>query len=156
MVIVGIDPGPEESAFVLWDGKAVLRSGNMRNDLLVNALPDGLMVLTEDVSYIAIEQIRGFGVLAGDKLFDTCFWTGRFVQAWGERYCRLVPRKKAIAHLCGTGARGNDRFVREALIARLGPPGTKKAPGPTYGLSGHTWPALAVAVTFLDQHFESQ
>lgn len=149
MVVIGIDPGPESSAYVAWDGENVVVHGEMDNRLLLCAMPDGLYV-GPIPSVIAIEQIRGFGVLAGDKLFDTCFWTGRFVQAWGENVCRLVPRKKVIAHLCGTGARGNDRFVREALIARIGEPGTKKAPGATYGISSHRWSALAVAVTYLD------
>jgi hypothetical protein len=36
--------------------------------------------------------------------------------------------------------------VRQALIDRLGPQGTKKNPGPTYGMRSHLWAALAVAV----------
>lgn len=149
MIIAGIDPGPEESAFVLWDGKSVLKCGNMANSLLLFSLFDEIY-FPEEPSYVAIEQIRGFGVIAGDNLFDTCFWSGRFFERWGEKICRLVPRKKVVAHLCGTGARGGDRFVREALIARLGPPGTKKNQGPTWGIAGHCWAALGVAVTFAD------
>jgi len=149
MIITGIDPGPEESAFVYWDGVKILGHGNRTNgEMLKMFAHDSSVALSPD--YIAIEQIRGFGVLAGDKLFDTCVWSGRFFQAWGEDRCRWVPRKKVIAHLCGTGARGNDRFVREALIARIGPQGTKKNPGPTMGISGHLWSALAVSVTWLD------
>ncbi len=41
--------------------------------------------------------------------------------------------------------------IRQALIDRFGPPGKKKAPGATYGLSGDMWSALAVAVTFTDK-----
>jgi hypothetical protein len=151
MIVIGIDPGPEESAFVVWDGEKILRAGEMGNGLLLYEFQyrENLTPPMKDAA-IAIEQIRGFGVIASDKLFDTCHWTGRFVQAWGENVCRMVPRKKVIAHLCGLGAKGNDRFVREALIARIGEPGTKKEPGPTYGLSGHKWAALAVAVTHYD------
>jgi hypothetical protein len=36
--------------------------------------------------------------------------------------------------------------VRQALIDRLGPQGTKKNPGPTYGMRSHLWAALAVGV----------
>jgi hypothetical protein len=43
--------------------------------------------------------------------------------------------------------------VRQALIDRLGLQGTKKAPGPTYGIKSHEWAALAVAVYGWDQLF---
>lgn len=148
-IIVGVDPGPEESAWVAWDGHTIVDHGEAANmDLLVDMatrLQHGF-----PSERIVIEQIRGFGVIASDKLFDTCFWVGRFYQAWGNEVCELMPRKKVIAHLCGTGAKGNDRFVREALIARVGEQGSKKQPGPTYGISGHKWAALAVAVTWED------
>ena len=146
-IVAGIDPGPEESAYVYWDGEKILMHGNMKNEHLLYVIPTEQW---KQPNFIAIEQIRGFGIPAGNKLFDTCFWTGRFVQAFGEEIARLVERKLVIAHLCGTGRVGKDQFVREALIDRIGQPGTKKAPGPTYGITGHEWAALAVAVTFLD------
>ena len=37
--------------------------------------------------------------------------------------------------------------IRQALLDLIGPQGTKKAPGPTYGVRSHEWAALAVAVT---------
>jgi hypothetical protein len=149
MIITGIDPGPESSAYVSWDGAKIVAHGEKTNrDLLDSVNLQMQFGVAPDV--VVIEQIRGFGVLAGDKLFDTCFWSGRFYQAWGEGLCHMLPRKKAIAHLCGTGARGGDRFVREALIARIGEQGSRKQPGPTFGISGHKWSALAVAVTYSD------
>jgi len=100
----------------------------------------------------AIEQIRGFGVLASDKLFDTCHWTGRFLQQFGDHRTFMIPRKVAAAHVCGHGGISKDSFVREALIARFGGKdtaiGSKRSPGPLYGISGHLWPALAVAITY--------
>jgi hypothetical protein len=47
--------------------------------------------------------------------------------------------------------RAKDQNIRQALIDRLGPPGTKKNPGPTYGVTSHMWSALAVAVTAHDK-----
>jgi hypothetical protein len=41
--------------------------------------------------------------------------------------------------------RAKDANIRQALIDKLGAVGTKKAPGPLYGISGHLWAALAVA-----------
>jgi len=54
-------------------------------------------------------------------------------------------RKDIKLHLCGTN-KAKDANVRQALIDCLGPPGTKKSPGPTYGIKSHLWAALALAV----------
>ena len=62
----------------------------------------------------------------------------------------LCYRKDIKLHLCGT-TKARDPNVRQALIDRLGKPGTKKNPGPTYGVSSHAWSALAVAVYASDQ-----
>ncbi len=38
----------------------------------------------------------------------------------------------------------------------FGEPGTKKNPGPTYGIKSHLWAALAVAVTAYDKIKENE
>lgn len=152
--VLAIDPGPEESGWVVWDGSRVRGFGNEPNRQIVEQLLNAKFFWPGNPAYLAIEQIRGFGVMASDKLFDTCMWTGRFLQAWGESKTCWVPRKEAAKHVCGVGGISKDSFVREALIARLGPVGTKKAPGPLYGISGHLWAALAVGVTWWDLHGE--
>jgi hypothetical protein len=63
-----------------------------------------------------------------------------------------VFRKDVKLHLCNS-PRAKDANVRQALLDRLGPQGTKKAPGPTYGVKSHEWAALAVAVYGWDQIF---
>jgi len=149
MIVIGIDPGPAESAYVVWDGEQIVDLREYPNGTMVNAILTRWQfdILPPAPGKVAIEQIRGFGVPAGNKLFDTCFWTGRFVERLGEENCILVPRGEVKKHFQAH----NDRFVREALIARLGEPGTKKNPGPTYGMKGHLWAALAVAITAFDQ-----
>jgi hypothetical protein len=42
--------------------------------------------------------------------------------------------------------RAKDANIRQALIDKIGPQGTKAQPGPTYGIKSHSWAALAVAV----------
>jgi hypothetical protein len=66
-----------------------------------------------------------------------------------------ISRKDVKQHLCGT-VRATDADVRDALIHRFGPGkekavGKKKTPGPLYGVKGHGWAALAVAVTLADK-----
>jgi hypothetical protein len=74
-------------------------------------------------------------------------WIGRFQEAWRfPSQVRKVYRQQVKLHLCGS-PRAKDANIRQALLDKLGPQGTKKAPGPTYGVKSHAWAALAVAVT---------
>ena len=59
---------------------------------------------------------------------------------------RLVYRKDVKLHLCGS-PRAKDPNIRQALLDKLGPVGTKRQPGPCYGVKSHAWAALGVAVT---------
>ena len=101
----------------------------------------------------------------GAEVFETCVWTGRFIQCWtdspfsyrigAERPVRRVFRRDVKMHLCGS-ARAKDANVRQALIDRYGPGkeaaiGRKATPGPLYGVTTHVWAALAVAVTAADR-----
>lgn len=156
-VVVGIDPGPEESAFIVWDGLRIIEHGDAPNQDLLAALIDPVRSWNAvPPEHCAIEQIRGFGVMASDKLFDTCAWSGRFLQAFGEHRTTWMPRKMVAAHICGTGGISKDPFVREAIIARFGGKdvaiGNKKNPGLLHGVAGHKWAALAVALTWYDRH----
>jgi hypothetical protein len=63
-----------------------------------------------------------------------------------------VFRKDIKLHLCNS-PRAKDANVRQALIDRIGPQGTKKNQGPTYGIKSHQWAALAVAVYGWDHTF---
>lgn len=152
MNVVAIDPGPKESALILWDGEAVL-SGVIRpnEQLLAEELPMLLLSKTQRPELLAIEQIRGYGMTAGNELFDSVWWTGRFYQRAQEFdvECRMIPRKTVVTHLCET-AKANDAAVRAALIYRFGGPGTRKEPGVTFGIVRDLWAALAVAVCAWD------
>ena len=96
---------------------------------------------------LAIEMIASYGMAVGREVFETCVWIGRFKQAYPDPDAvKLVYRKDVKLHLCGS-ARAKDANIRQALIDKLGPVGTKKAPGPLYGVTSHAWAAVAVAVT---------
>ena len=95
---------------------------------------------------LAVERFEARGMPIGDDSVQTILWTGRFVQAWHEpENVRMVKRSEVKLRLCGT-TRAKDPNVRQALIDQIGPPGTKKAPGPTHGVTSHAWAALAVAL----------
>ena len=141
--IFAIDPGPAESAWVkLADGKvydcAIAPNAELYTEI----------ILATGYTF-AIEQIRSYGMAVGAEVFETCEWCGRFDRqielSHGIR-ALFVPRKDVKLHLCGN-TKAKDPNIRQALIDLLGPQGTKKAPGPTYGVKSHIWAALAVAVT---------
>jgi len=84
----------------------------------------------------------------GEDSIETILFTGRVMQVWtGE--LRRVRRSKIKLHLCGT-SRAKDPNVRRVLIDKIGVPGTRKNPGPTFGVTSHAWAALACAVTALE------
>ena len=146
MVIIGIDPGSKESAFVVWEAKKefILTAKVFPNAELLEILRESYKS-----EIFAIEQIRGYGIVAGDDTFDTCEWSGRFREAHESKGGKVVmiPRKEVKRCLCGNTTT-NDKYIRMALIERFGEVGTKKNPGRLFGISGHLWSALAVAVTY--------
>jgi len=154
MIILGIDPGSKQSGYVLWDGKKVIECMHTDNELIRGVVISGGNSIYDEV---AIERIRGYGIVAGDDTFDTCEWVGRFDMAakFRNKPVQLIPRKDIKRHLCGNTTT-NDKYIRQALIDRFGEVGTKKTPGPLYGISGHLWSALAVAVTYTDQHKQAE
>lgn len=148
-VVIGIDPGPDQSAFVMFDGKTVITRGILPNNEL-EAQP----TLWKQ-KHIFCEMIASYGMAVGASVFETCVWIGRFMaEAFSSsgRDLHRVFRKDVKLHLCNS-TRAKDANVRQALIDRLGPQGTKKAPGPTYGVKSHEWAALAVAVYGWDMTF---
>lgn len=141
MITLAIDPGTHQSGVVLFDGHRVIEAGVHDNDAVLG------IVRSTPADELAIEMIASYGMAVGREVFETCVWIGRFVETWrSPKSVRLVYRKDVKLHLCGS-PRAKDPNIRQALIDLLGPPGTKKNPGPTFGVSSHAWAALGVAVT---------
>lgn len=143
MVVLAIDPGPEESAFVVWDGRGLRAFAKVQNSALLAQLPGSC-------DHCVIEKVASFGMPVGAEVFETVFWSGVFAHAFGLDRVDRITRNEIKNHLCHS-SRAKDGNIRQALIDRLGAPGTKKAPGATYGVSADVWSALAVAVTWWDR-----
>jgi hypothetical protein len=148
-MILAIDPGTTESGWcLLKDDGLPFQSGVLSNEDMLDVVWGGHH--TKD-TVLAIEMIASYGMPVGREVFETCVWIGRFKQAWpNPGSVRLVYRKDAKLHLCGS-PRAKDANVWQALKDRLGEPGTKKNPGPLYGVQSHARAALAVAVYTYDQ-----
>ena len=147
MKILAIDPGTEESGWaMLWDGR-LLASGIAANEAMLCQLR---IAGYGDTDTLAIERFEARGMPVGNESVETMLWTGRFIQAWRSPASVILIKRSAVkSNLCGT-QKAKDSNVRQAVIDRLGPPGKKSKPGPTYGVTSHAWQALAVALTASD------
>lgn len=153
MKILAIDPGPVESGWALYERNAVGGRIIATGVLPTENLLEFVRGETRDplgAHYVAIEMIASYGMPVGREVFETCVWIGRLMQAAAcpDDVVR-VTRNEVKVHLCRS-AKAKDANIRQALLDRFGPQGTKKAPGPLYGVKSHAWAALAVAVTVAD------
>jgi len=147
MRFLAVDPGTDQSAVLFWKGghvslPRIMPNSELRQWLLENDwAADGGTVM-------AVEFIQAMGMAVGREVFETCVFVGRLQEIWESRSrpFRRIYRRDVKLHLCGT-MKAKDANIRQALIDRYGIPGTKKSPGPLFGVSSHLWSALAVAVT---------
>jgi len=143
-MILAIDPGPERSAYVIWNEGLVVDSGWTDNA----SVREWVAYYARKQQRIAIEMIASYGMAVGASVFNTCVEIGRMVEV-AKSYgvdAELIFRKDVKLHVCGS-PRAKDANIRQALMDTYGPVGTKKQPGPLYGVKSHVWAALAVAVT---------
>lgn len=142
-MILAIDPGTFESGWCRYAEGRVVASGVLPNGDLLTMLK----TRANPGETLAIEMVASYGMAVGRETFETVWWIGRFTQAWRDPEAVVrVFRKDVKLYLCGA-MKAKDANIRQALIDMLGAPGTKKKPGPTYGVRSHAWAALAVAVT---------
>jgi len=142
-MILAIDPGPTQSAFIVWDHEVYNRG------LVCNGEFMEILRRWSADTIIAIEMVQSFGMPVGREVFETCVTIGRIVEIFHPKSVRMVYRRDIKLHLCGS-ARAKDSNIRQALIDRVGPQGKKHSPGPTYGLAKHDWAALAIAIYVSD------
>jgi len=151
-MVIGIDPAPAKSAFVVWTGQDIFEYGIEDNEeILMDILP--LLHSLYPKMSMAIEKIVCLGMPVGASVFETVFWTGRFCQVWKRSWCRIL-RMDVKMHLCHD-SRAKDSNIRQALIDRFEPDLKPKCRPKKVlkGISKDCWQALAVAVYYYDtQH----
>lgn len=151
MEVLAIDPGPTKSAWIILSSGQITLKGITNNHELVQNMTYGTWPPLSYLNYCAIEMIASYGMPVGAEVFETCVWIGRFTEALYQKGITVeyVYRKQVKMHLCNS-MKAKDGNIRQALIDKLGNCGTKKQPGPLYGVSKDIWSALAVAVTFTE------
>lgn len=150
MTILGIDPGNEQSAYVLLHDGKPLAFGKFTNHDMLSGL-DKRSWENPKPKHLAIETMHARGMPTAQEEFETQLWAGRFIERAGLPFTQM-RRLDVKLHLCGS-ARAKDTNIRQALIDRFGGStaiGKKKSQGPLYGISGDCWSALAVAITYAE------
>lgn len=145
MNIIAIDPGSKSSAWVCMDGAKITGC-----DICENAELRRVLYREDDHDYLAIEKVQSYGKPVGEDVFETVFWTGRFIEAFNSRFER-IPRMAVKMYLCHN-PRANDKDIRNAIMRMYGGEeaaiGCSEFPGPLFPVVTHLWAALGVGLTF--------
>lgn len=174
MTIIAIDPGNQESGWVVIDETDAhpLAAGKWNNQRLLDVILDDPTELLDlgdlgtspargddYLDTLVIEMVASYGMPVGAEVFDTCVWIGRFTQAWEDCDNTVVETiLRPDVKLHHTGWRGSkDSNVTAALVERFAPgqrnhgKGTKAAPGFFHGFKADIWQAYALAACFWDR-----
>jgi hypothetical protein len=153
MTVIGLDPGPEFSGTILWDGHRILEKYYHDTDRTLQWLY--AMRHGDNPPMLVLEKVVSYGMILGQTTLETIYCSGRFAEAYGNHMVYRMPRLEVKQHICHNGG-AKDGNIRQAIIDRLGGKdkaiGKKASPGVLYGVSGDLWAALALAITFLDTH----
>lgn len=145
-IIMAIDPGNTESAYIVWDGEKIIDKGKLPNEGMRGA------VRMYRHFPVYIEMIASYGMPVGASVFETCVWIGRFQElCLGNAI--LIYRKDVKMHHCNS-MRAKDSNIRAALIDKYGKSGTKKQPGLTYGLHSDLWSAFAICTYITETQYK--
>lgn len=160
-MLLSIDPGSTESAYVVCDEKLkLIEFGKIKNSELLK-----LMVINhfKNCDESAIEMIACYGMAVGREVFATCVWIGRFDQALKATGINVnfIYRKDEKINLCGS-MKAKDNNIRKALIDRFARHDFKNGKGTIknkdffYGFKSDIWASFAVAVTYCDMKLEGK
>ena len=154
MKVLAIDPGSEQSGYVLFEtnNSEFESKGNVLNGEIINVIENDV------IDHVAIEMIASYGMAVGQTTFDTCVWVGEFRRAAKYRNLSnsLIYRKEVKMALCNS-VKAKDSNITQALIDRYAPDtpnkgkGNATEPGFFYGFAKDIWQAFAVCETHLIQ-----
>lgn len=155
MNILAIDPGNEESAFVIWDTerKRCINKGKIKNIDMLD------IISNSNYKEACIEMISSYGMPIGQTTIDSCVWIGIFkneIENTGKK-AYLIFRQSVKMHHCHSLNGINDSSVNMVLKQKYGEDNTIKKPnlvfwneeveenmGTKY-MNGDIWSALSIA-----------
>lgn len=172
MRILAIDPGSEQSAWLVLDTLARRPAhdevgplwGKIPNAELLDIIRAiGSGTRSYGVVQVVGEMMSPRGMPVSRQEMATLVWLGRFIEAAHPVDVDLLEREHIKRHFGIVGGRrapgvkvpSYDTMIRSLMIDRFGDVGgrdvaigKKATPGPLYGIKEDVWQALAVAVAW--------
>jgi hypothetical protein len=148
-MIIGIDPGNENTAMVIMEEDKIIWHSKESNDVAIERLK--IKCHSVHNFSVFIEGIYTRGMPMSQFEIDTAKVIGRFMQVCidNDTPYEIVDRRHIKVSMCGT-VKAKDSNIRQAIIDRYGGKekaiGNKKAPGPLYGIVTDEWQALAICL----------
>lgn len=156
MILIAIDPGTVQSAWLAFDTTAARPVpgyfGIVPNAELLEMARHWRNWNGPTIGAVVIEQVVSYGMPIGETTIETVHWAGRFAEAAYSTPVYRIPRLAVRLALCHS-TRAKDPNVRAALLDRFGGDsaiGRKASPGPLHGFVKDLWQALGVACTWAD------
>lgn len=159
MIVVGVDPGPEYSAYVVTDEYEPMYCAKVENeDLWRNLRGENFNTDSKPKLIIEVPVCRKW---SGQDICNTAMWVGIFLSAWPymeEAMLDMLTRQAVRMHTVGKKA--TDASIRKYLIERFDPDNFEKNKSGVYVDKGSTyfagfrediWQAYALVVTYLDK-----
>lgn len=156
---LGIDPGPEQSGWCVYETPQVVTRPYVPFGLVLDAgvnENEGLLGIFRrqlNVCALVLEQpVHYRTAIAGKSVLQTMRWAGRFEQQFINQYALPVHwlgRPDVNRELCGS-ANVPKKAANERLVElHPGGKGKKSDKGPLFGLASHSWDACAVVVAWI-------
>lgn len=147
-VIIAIDPGTTQSAYLVMVGGKIDSHGKVSHEEIIS------IIRGREVDLVVCEMIASYGMPVGAEIFDTCLWIGEY-----RRTCKslgiaweVITRNEVKQRLCHRTSKVNDAVIRQRLLDMYGGKalaiGNKANPGELYGIKADVWAALAVVKTW--------
>jgi hypothetical protein len=160
MLILCLDPGTTKTGACVFDTerKIPVEFGGFKPSKIDNEVVLRLLtphheggLLESFVERVVIEDITNQGV-NGNTIIQTVRWTGRFDQRCSDNNTPFsyIKRNYVKKHLTGKVNGIKDSHIRQAVIAGIYPPYSRKNPGPLEGVVADVWSAVALGLTFTE------
>ena len=155
--IIGVDPGPRQSGYVLTRGGGVEAAGTFDNAEILSLLQQEAALSCRQV---VVEWVQSYGNIVGQDVYRTAQFTGDIRNEC--RHLGILYSEMVRPDVCRALV-GRTQKVTKAIISRAvkdwfpltgggSDPavGTKKQPGPLYCMRGteHAWDALALVMAW--------
>jgi hypothetical protein len=147
--ILGIDPGPNQSADVIWDSKENKILTHFQGDNQIFIMRVKMAISQDCFDAVVVEDVAFYGKVLNRETFNTLKFIGRIQQlCWPCHHLIVFP--DVAYHFCNSRRGVKQSQINAVLTDRFGGKGTRKQPGILYGIKEHEWSALACAVYWSD------